>query len=182
MLAWMAYSEGRTLSPLHAADDASPCSDGGRRARTQAFHPHMLQGQGPHRTAGHLHTAMRRTQEHRISVVSACTKLYILLVSATDRQRRGWADPTDRSLQQPQQRWRDPLQWSGEHSPRAPCGCRQRAVWVLLATWRRRKADRCGNLGTLVPGGLTQQTRSLYLDNQLQYDDYKSRFKHVCAK
>ena len=44
------------------------------------------------------------------------------------------------------------------------------------------RGKKCGNMATLVSGGLTQQTRSLDLDNQLHFDKYKIGFKHVCTK
>jgi hypothetical protein len=139
--AFLPCSEGRKPSPLHAADDASPCATVCRRARTAGWFLTHPSSDHPLPSVGHLHTSMRRTQEHGISVISACTKLHIILISATDRPRQGRADPIDRSSQQPQQQWRDPLQWSREHSLRAPCWCGQQSTSVLRAIRRRRKAQ-----------------------------------------
>jgi hypothetical protein len=64
-----------TPSPLHADDDASPCSGGGHRARKVDCVGRPFVDVHPLAPVGHLHTAMRSTQEHRISVVSAWREL-----------------------------------------------------------------------------------------------------------
>jgi hypothetical protein len=76
-------------------------------------------GTYPQRCAGH-----RSTGSARFPLGQSWTSF----VSATDRQRQGWADLTDRSLQQRRQRRRDQQQWSRQRSPRAACWCAQRAV------------------------------------------------------
>ena len=126
-----------------AADAASPWHrpDDDRRAHKRACLPSPVEESDENRRAGHLHSSEHRAHEHRIAPKRAVGTGGQALISATDRQWGGRADRTDRSSQQQQQQWRDPLQWSREHSLRAPCCCGHQSTSVLRATGRRRKAQ-----------------------------------------
>jgi hypothetical protein len=64
-----------TLCRHRRDGDASLCSIGDRRAHRQAVRQSQRVGRRPKSPAGHLHTAKRHTEQHRMSMVGAWREL-----------------------------------------------------------------------------------------------------------